>query len=186
MIELAEGIFLFENFLSPSLCDSIVEDIKKQDWRNAGKIPGLRDIYDYKDGDKVSLIKEFSEKNLEALNQVLAIYRRFDYDDKIPPLIDKSFAFLYRFTSYRDSGEFPPHFDSVQKKQSISIISYLNEDYEGGVVNYPKQNLSVIPKRGSVLIHPSSFTYPHSSSKVTKGTKYLCLTAFDLFLNYKG
>ena len=181
--ELANGIFYFESLIPDDICNSLIRDTAEQDWISGGKKFGLRDIYDYESEheNKISKIEEFQLINLKALNKVLDIYRALDADDKIPEIIDNSFAFVCRFVRYRTGGSFSLHFDSIARKQSITVVSYLNDNYEGGELDYPRHGISVKPKKGSTLIHPASFAYPHSVNKVTEGRKYICLTAFDLF-----
>ena len=181
MIELAEGIFHFENLLPHVLCDSIISDLRKKSW-----IKGKHKyVYSYEIGDNISKLEELNTLNLGALNKFLDIYRDLDTNNKIP-LMDQSFAFAQKFLHYREGDSFPSHFDSVLEKQSVTIVSYLNDNYEGGVVSYPKHGIKVSPKKGSIIIHPSSFVYPHASSKITKGEKFIGFTGFDLFMKGFG
>lgn len=56
--------------------------------------------------------------------------------------------------------------------RDISIVGYLNEDFEGGETFFDRQNLKVKPQSGSVLVFPSYYTHPHQSLPVLKGKKY--------------
>lgn len=61
--------------------------------------------------------------------------------------------------------------------RDVSIVGYLNEDFEGGETFFDRQNLKVKPKAGSLLFFPAYYTYPHQSLPVTKGIKY-CFTTW--------
>ena len=62
--------------------------------------------------------------------------------------------------------------------RTISVIIFLNNDYEGGELNFhnPFNNNEIYktikPAPGRCIMWPSNFVYPHSVSKVTKGTRY--------------
>lgn len=177
MIELSNGIAYFEKLLPNSLCDSIIKDLRKQSWVH-GK---HKHVYTYGFGDDISELDDLNSIILDALNKYLETYRELDNDGKIP-IIDQTFAFVQKFLHYKENHEFPSHFDSVFGKQTVTVIAYLNDDYEGGILSYPKHHLSFNPMKGSLVIHPASFAYPHISSKITKGEKFIGFTGFDLFI----
>jgi predicted 2-oxoglutarate/Fe(II)-dependent dioxygenase YbiX len=70
-----------------------------------------------------------------------------------------------------------PHIDTEDErdktKPSISLVFYLNDDYEGGEIEFPNQGISLKPKAGSIIIFPSISPYYHDPKPVIKGTKYL-------------
>jgi predicted 2-oxoglutarate/Fe(II)-dependent dioxygenase YbiX len=51
-----------------------------------------------------------------------------------------------------------------------SLVIYLNDDYEGGEINFPNIGLKIKPQAGSIVAFPA--TTPHESMKVTKGEKW--------------
>ncbi|MDR9402242.1 MAG: 2OG-Fe(II) oxygenase [Halothece sp. Uz-M2-17] len=56
--------------------------------------------------------------------------------------------------------------------RDISIVGYLNDDFEGGETYFDRQEIKVTPKKGSVLIFPSYYTHPHASLPIDTGVKY--------------
>lgn len=68
------------------------------------------------------------------------------------------------FTNHIDDH---PHYP-----RRVSTIHYLNEDYTGGELNFPRFNLSFKPKTNQMILFPSTYTYNHSVSEVTSGTRY--------------
>tara|TARA_B100000925_G_scaffold56187_1_gene37016 strand:- start:851 stop:1417 length:567 start_codon:yes stop_codon:yes gene_type:complete len=57
----------------------------------------------------------------------------------------------------------------------VAFLYYLNDDFEGGdTVFYP--NTVVRPKKGSVLVFPPYWMFPHEGKPVTEGTKYIMST----------
>ena len=56
------------------------------------------------------------------------------------------------------------------KHAQLSIIIMLNDDYDGG--EFVVADKEIKPKKGSSIIFPSNFMYPHEAKPVTKGTRY--------------
>lgn len=85
---------------------------------------------------------------------------------------------FYKIQQYSTNAYMGPHVDSVDKTASksptISIVIYLNDDYEGGNICFPEQGLDIKPEAGSMIVFPSYPPYYHDPKPVTKGTKYMC------------
>lgn len=62
---------------------------------------------------------------------------------------------------------------------TVSIVSYLNDDYEGGELYFPRFNLTIKPEKGDVVIFPSTFIYEHASKRMISGTKYSIVIMTD-------
>jgi hypothetical protein len=74
---------------------------------------------------------------------------------------------------YTVGTEYRTHWDSgPQNGRVLSLICYLNDDYEGGEINFPRFNISYKPAANELLIFPSNYIYNHSVSEVTSGTRY--------------
>tara|TARA_E500000318_G_C3551370_1_gene209068 strand:- start:442 stop:1017 length:576 start_codon:yes stop_codon:yes gene_type:complete len=80
---------------------------------------------------------------------------------------------------YEEGGFFKIHHDHhYLAPRTLSMILFLNNDYEGGelIFDGPKKGTekieTVLPAPGRVVVWPSTFLYPHSVEKVTKGTRY--------------
>ena len=76
-------------------------------------------------------------------------------------------------------GEFMhPHKDGgyPDSKQTIvfGIAIYLNDDFTGGELNYPDLNISINPKRSSILIHDAKLL--HQVLPVKSGSRYSITT----------
>lgn len=64
------------------------------------------------------------------------------------------------------------HSDSQDSNIKISATLYLNNDYEGGEIVFPKQGIELKPFPGSIIIYPSNEEYSHYSKIITSGSKY--------------
>lgn len=60
-----------------------------------------------------------------------------------------------------------PHYD-------IASLFYLNDDYSGGELYFPLQNVQIKPKRGAAYFFPGDKNYIHGVTKVEEGFRYTC------------
>jgi predicted 2-oxoglutarate/Fe(II)-dependent dioxygenase YbiX len=60
--------------------------------------------------------------------------------------------------------------------RSVSAICYLNNDYEGGELEFPHFNLTIKPEPGMLILFPSNFAYAHIAHPIISGTKYALVT----------
>jgi predicted 2-oxoglutarate/Fe(II)-dependent dioxygenase YbiX len=68
------------------------------------------------------------------------------------------------------------HPDCAAVKRQISLVCYLNEDFEGGRTVFPRQGLTVAPRAGRALLFPSGLTHPHGAEPVTRGTRLVLVS----------
>ncbi len=64
--------------------------------------------------------------------------------------------------------------------RDISLVGYLNDDFEGGETYFDRQGVKVTPRTGDVVVFPAYYTHPHAALPVSRGTKY----AFATWLFY--
>jgi predicted 2-oxoglutarate/Fe(II)-dependent dioxygenase YbiX len=83
----------------------------------------------------------------------------------------------YNLLRYQTGEEYKSHYDGgIADQRSISPILYLNDDYEGGELEFTNFGLKIKPEAGSLFIFPSNFPYSHIAHPVTNGTKYAIVT----------
>jgi len=71
-----------------------------------------------------------------------------------------------------DGGHLPAHQDLGISSRLISTVSYLNDDYDGGEIEFQHSNVRIKPEAGSIVFFPSNFLYIHEIMPITKGTRY--------------
>jgi hypothetical protein len=57
-------------------------------------------------------------------------------------------------------------------QRAISAIYYLNDDFLGGEICFPNQRLTIQPRKGLLLLFPSTRHYVHEVLKVIEGSRY--------------
>lgn len=83
----------------------------------------------------------------------------------------------YNLLRYSTGQEYKPHYDgSTVGHRHISCIVYLNDDYEGGELEFPNFNVKIKPQTGMMMVFPSNYAYTHIAKPVISGTKYALVT----------
>jgi len=83
----------------------------------------------------------------------------------------------YKLLRYERNGFYKKHIDeagSTGRILSCSII--LNDDFSGGEMEWFDGSLVIGPTRGSVIMFPSGFLFPHAVLPVTEGVRYSAVT----------
>lgn len=79
----------------------------------------------------------------------------------------------YQILKYGKGQKFDNHIDDHQIwHRRVSSVYYINDDYEGGEINFPRFNISYKPKANQMIVFPSTYVYNHSVSEVIRGTRY--------------
>lgn len=86
----------------------------------------------------------------------------------------------YDLLKYETGGFYSEHLDvSINTPPRVISCSFaLNDDYEGGEFAFFDRELVYKLKKGSCIMFPSNFMYPHEIMPVTSGTRYSIVTWF--------
>jgi Rps23 Pro-64 3,4-dihydroxylase Tpa1-like proline 4-hydroxylase len=187
--ELAPGIVVYKNAIPGS--ENLWKDIED------GATNGLVSWHSasVKTGDKTGTDNEIRNTDIMAIpyfkNQVpdglspstdfLFLLNKLFYDSFTP--IEKnysdSFGIAYNnhdswdILKYGVGQKFTNHIDDHQDyHRRISLVYYMNDDYLGGEIIFPRFGIRYKPKANELLIFPSTYTYNHSVVPVTSGTRY--------------
>jgi hypothetical protein len=87
----------------------------------------------------------------------------------------------FNFVKYEGAGtHFKVHADhGPAYVTTISIVAYINDNYEGGELYFPRFDLTIKPKVGDVVLFPSTYVYEHASNDMVSGTKYSIVIMTD-------
>jgi len=87
----------------------------------------------------------------------------------------------FRISRYGKNGFMSNHVDNIHHSHGqqwgypqVSALLYLNDDYEGG--DFVVSGKKFKTEKGSALIFPSNFVYPHEVEKIVKGTRFSIVT----------
>lgn len=84
-----------------------------------------------------------------------------------------------------ENGDFQhPHADGeeigkphIYHWRNFGCVYYLNDNYEGGEIYFPNQNIEIKPKPNTLVFFPGTLEFLHGVRPVTNGTRYT-LTSF--------
>jgi hypothetical protein len=120
------------------------------------------------DSEILQILKDHKNHMIEEFVKISGV-------DK-PVYIDS--LHLVRWT---EGYELRPHADAEEPDgrphpfpwRDFGTVTFLNEDFEGGILFYPnKDNLQVPAKTGHTAIHTGSIDCLHGVTPITKGVRY--------------
>ncbi|UZQ53894.1 2OG-Fe(II) oxygenase [Trichothermofontia sichuanensis B231] len=186
LTHLGAEILWIQEFLDPSLCQHLIQVAETYGFAQAG-IEVARLDAQIRSNDLLDLGSD--HPLLASTNQLLLTKVR-----QIQTLLHEYYGIAFPHAEacsilrYRQGQFYRRHVDNLllssrleEAQQSlptrdISIVGYLNDDFEGGTTWFDRQNLEIKPQTGSVIIFPAYYTHPHQSLPVTRGQKYAFTT----------
>jgi hypothetical protein len=178
--ELADKIMSFDNVFPES--EEYIKNILDQsiEWKKA-KIykdgESSQNNLDVRDTDIILLPnnKDFSSNVLSDLSK--------DFSSSIKPYldyyIDKYNLSVRSYENpqllrYGKGQKFDEHSDRTMFfPRTISLTYYVNDEYEGGEIEFVNFNLKVKSKKNQLLVFPSTDLYAHKVHSVTCGLRYV-------------
>jgi predicted 2-oxoglutarate/Fe(II)-dependent dioxygenase YbiX len=83
----------------------------------------------------------------------------------------------YNALKYRAGEGYKEHYDGgTELGRAISAVIYLNDNFEGGEIEFPNFKVKLKPEKGMLILFPSNYAYRHIAHAVTRGTKYSLVT----------
>ncbi len=128
---------------------------------------------DYKDSIVTSSIHEYYEFKTNLSNIFLTGFKDLELDYKTEHNIGTEWHDYYGVLKYGPGQKVIDHIDDSQKHhRRISTVYYLNDDYTGGEVLFPRFDITYKPVANELLMFPSTYVYNHSVVPVVEGTRY--------------
>ena len=177
MIE--HGIFVKRGALENP--DKLVQDmVATNQWYRAETFGG---VSDHRTNDQIHLTRLSNTTNPELKdydNQIVSAFQQgIDQYSQINPhlLISQDEGII--ILRYSGGEEYKEHVDSgLNSPRILSGLIYLNDNFSGGNLEFPRQKISIRPEPGMLVLFPSCFAYPHIAKPVKKGTRFVAVTWF--------
>jgi Rps23 Pro-64 3,4-dihydroxylase Tpa1-like proline 4-hydroxylase len=183
-ISLSDFIVVFDNIVPENLCDAIIDEYSNSDYWNHAETGGGHDP-DARRCDVISISeRQIIEQNrdhrleldnglFECVSNALQQYQNRFPDSELEIQEDSGYELL----RYKSGDFYVQHTDHFkQQPRTLSCTICLNDDYSGGEFAFFNRELVYKIKKGSVLMFPSNFMYPHEVMPVTSGTRYSIIT----------
>jgi len=130
---------------------------------NFGIFPGIQDELPKEFGALWQISEEMSEGIKPAMEDYSRRYGAVDLTD----------YFGWVMLKYREGDFFVAHTDaSKEYPRQVSLVYYVNNDYEGGDLYFPFLDVKIKPLAGELVLFPSDYLFAHEATKVTSGVKY--------------
>jgi hypothetical protein len=188
--EIAPGIIVYSDAIKES--ESLVLDIEegmssaKIEWQLAGvktgdEDPGknkeLRDTFvvpiPYSDTEIKDFVGFQGSFFSSLTNLFLENLGPLEHDYKVDHGLSTTWHDQYSILKYGVGQKFVNHIDDHKDyHRRMSTIYYINDNYEGGEIVFPRFNIKYKPAANEFLIFPSTYVYNHSVSPVISGERY--------------
>tara|TARA_R100000951_G_scaffold115978_2_gene125978 strand:- start:3187 stop:3732 length:546 start_codon:yes stop_codon:yes gene_type:complete len=162
-------IFEVENFITPEICDSIVEWFKNQKKLDTNAGSGLFDnrTIPYSSIEDTDIKRIVNNYRFDSTSLAREKFKNKIYPD-------------YTDLVYWPSGlRMDVHADAVLLDGTPALypyrycagVCYLNDGYDGGETFFPNFNIEIKPKKGKIVLFPSDLEHQHGVREV-KGDRY--------------
>ena len=178
------GLFMFENYLDTDTVQEITHYADQRDGQRLMVIDEQRSTPDniVKTEDKRRVTErvplgEWRQRINEMVRKI--------YVDLADQCFHKQLDWLEApdLMRYREGGFYIRHADSQNMDQTtkrwnkvidrdISMLIYLNNDFEGGELSFYRLNYQIRPRAGAVVLFPSDHRFLHQAEIVKKGIRY--------------
>lgn len=180
----SEYIKVYDNVVPDELCDMIIEEYKNDEWSEATIMKGeveksIRNCQNIGISQSYRISKNPEYRRKLDTNIFVCTSKALQYymDDFEYVNIERDTG--YDLLRYKEGEFYEEHIDSfIHHNRSISCSLMLNDDYDGGEFSFFKRKLKFKLKKGSVIMFPSNFMFPHEILPVQKGTRYSIVTWF--------
>jgi len=183
--KITDFIEVYENIIPHSLCDRIIKEFGNDEKLQLAAVgaaaiqnPEIRNVFTLLISDPVVFELNKNAQSLDTQLHECMINAMQKYRKKHPTVHINSDT-GYNFLRYNEGNFYKYHCDSfTEQPRAVSCSIALNDDYEGGDFSFFGKELTYKLKKGSVLMFPSTYMYPHEVLTVTKGTRYSIVTWF--------
>lgn len=190
--ELYSGVFVVENFLTDEELDLIrlqIDGMSQEDWSKSyteSLFVFIEEQYGVKTieeaqalGHEIKIDEGWVDKNalLQDENVRNSINERLEKLFLDFPKLD-----LYGVGSIQRQYEgisLSYHVDSLSNPKVVfACVLYINDDFTGGELHFPEIDITYLPKKGSLIVFPSTEEYLHGVKPVGPGPTRYALPAF--------
>lgn len=163
-------VMIVENFLSHAKCDELVHRTKERLYTKTHSFYGSGP-------EEFGPIKDFESEIRKDTEKVLEKY----FEHYMVNSTHQEFNCV-KIIKYSDGQSLPVHSDPERTPQgqtrTIGMILFLNDNFDGGELIFPKQEIIVTPEKGTLVVFPMSYMYPHLVNGVINGDRYVARINF--------
>jgi Rps23 Pro-64 3,4-dihydroxylase Tpa1-like proline 4-hydroxylase len=180
---LDEYIFTLDSVVPDELCDRIISEYQNSKFWIKSSVGGGNVDDNIRNCDTINISTE------EILNENFEIRKKIDEDfflcaskalneyRKLFPEVASEIDTGYGLLRYKTGQFYVQHTDSfLNQQRSVSCSFLLNDDYMGGEFAFFDREIIMKGSKGSIIMFPSNFMFPHEIMPVISGTRYSIIT----------
>ena len=182
---LDDYIRVYDNILTEEQCDKILSEYgDSSDWYEA--MVGQAEVKNnVRNCECIHIsVKDIINKNYDRRKEIDSIvferagFAAQQYIEEFP-MCTISTDSGYDLLRYHAGGFYTIHTDNYKDRpRTVAMSLMLSDDYEGGEFAFFDRETILKPSKGSVVIFPANFMYPHEIMPVLSGTRYSIITWF--------
>jgi hypothetical protein len=185
---LTKDIVLYENFLSPEVSAKLVKVLDKH--AEVGTITWMP-ISFYESYSSVLPLDDDEHVIAEGLSPTIFSEIKQGIVDAVASVHDiepKIVSQIGYHTQKWEPGAFArKHSDNTDEEGNSGAFTrsryaaflYLNDDFEGGMLQFPEQDISIQPKVGMLAAFDGGFNNMHEVTLITSGVRYTIGSFWD-------
>jgi predicted 2-oxoglutarate/Fe(II)-dependent dioxygenase YbiX len=182
--DLRNYIVVFENIIPNELCDEVLAEYNEdKNWTNTRTGDGLSRAIRRCDAINMSdsFIIDQNQEKRKIIDEKLFVcageaIKKYNEKFNHARIQGDSGYTLLRYQEGEFYKEHTDHF--LQAPRVVSCSFTLNEGFEGGEFGFFNRELKYSLPKGSALMFPSNFLYPHEIMPVTRYVRYSIITWF--------
>ncbi|MCS6782671.1 MAG: 2OG-Fe(II) oxygenase [Gloeomargarita sp. SKYBB_i_bin120] len=186
LIPLGQDILWIPGVIAPDICRHVMTIVEAQELQTAGI---LLDTVDTQVRSSDILHLGGTQPLLRSTQALLASCLR-----PVQKLLHRYYGIAFydmeaiAILRYRPGQFYRRHVDNILlgsrraelaqgiPTRDIGVVGYLNDDFTGGETYFDRQNITVKPQQGAVVVFPAYYTHPHQALPVRTGVKYVLTT----------
>ena len=181
-MQLSDYCIVIDNHMDDNTCNDIIELFHEESESHGRHQAGSSfDVYNFtqNENDNSQLYDTCIGYLLQAIQEYR--YRIKDFAKWTPDGKTTEFGCEdLRVKCYHDYSKdhFIPHVDAtnwMEARRYLTFIWFLN-NADGGDFMFDNFEMKIIPKKGSILIFPPLWLFPHKTAEVKSGEKYILHT----------
>lgn len=178
------GLFMFENYLDQQTVDELITFARQREGQRLMVIDNEQstpdNIVKIEDQRRIAERVDMGERRQQLNKLVKTIFV-----DLAQQCLGRSLDWFESpdLMRYREGGYYVKHADSQNMNgqnstwskvidRDLSMLIYLNDDFEGGELSFYRLNYQIRPRAGAVVLFPSDHRYLHQAETVKKGVRY--------------
>lgn len=193
---------IIENFISKDACDFIVKNFEdtlkqtpnfeiyggpNQGVETAWYIGNNNPIYSYSQDHEKNIAVDLLSSICNSISRTMSQHYGVELDPRsvFYSKMSAGAKLNEHYDNYEPDGtEFIPsnHNNEIINKlgfePDFSGLLYLNDEYGGGEIVFPNQDLVLKPKPGTLIFFTGSMDFPHSVNEVLSGNRYNLVSFF--------